>query len=82
MPSEAELRLRERLSRLRSLRLPGGVRVSREVERLEEQLERLSEQPPSDDQIWRLVAYVRTLSKGHQVTTENFTGKTLERGGR
>src|SRR3954463_12582136 len=30
-----------------------------------------------DDQIWRLVAYVQTLSKGHTVTTENFTGKTI-----
>jgi cytochrome c oxidase cbb3-type subunit 3 len=36
----------------------------------------------SDDQIWRLVAYVRSLAKGHQVATENFTGKTVERGGR
>ena len=36
----------------------------------------------SDDQIWQLVAYVETLSKGHHVATENFTGKTLDRGGR
>jgi cytochrome c oxidase cbb3-type subunit 3 len=35
----------------------------------------------ADDQIWRLVAYVRTLSKGHDVTTENFTGKTVARTG-
>lgn len=35
-----------------------------------------------DDQIWRLVTYVQTLEKGHSVTTENFTGKTVERGGR
>lgn len=35
-----------------------------------------------DDQIWRLVAYVETLSKGHNVATENFTGKTVDRGGR
>jgi len=34
-----------------------------------------------DDQIWRLVAYVRTLSTGHSVTTENFTGKTVARTG-
>jgi cytochrome c oxidase cbb3-type subunit 3 len=34
-----------------------------------------------DDQIWRLVAYVETLSKGHSVTTENFTGKTIARTG-
>lgn len=36
----------------------------------------------ADDQIWRLVAYVETLSKGHSVATENFTGKTIDRGGR
>lgn len=35
-----------------------------------------------DDQIWRLVAYVETLSKGKSVATENFTGKTVDRGGR
>jgi cytochrome c oxidase cbb3-type subunit 3 len=35
-----------------------------------------------DDQIWRLVTYVQTLEKGHAVTTENFTGKTIDRGGR
>jgi cytochrome c oxidase cbb3-type subunit 3 len=35
----------------------------------------------ADDQIWRLVAYVQTLSKGHYVTTENFTGKTIARSG-
>lgn len=34
-----------------------------------------------DDQIWRLVAYVQTLSKGHTVATENFTGKTIARSG-
>ena len=35
-----------------------------------------------DDQIWRLVTYVQTLEKGHAVTTENFTGKTVDRSGR
>jgi cytochrome c oxidase cbb3-type subunit 3 len=34
-----------------------------------------------DDEIWRLVAYVRTLSNGHAVATENFTGKTIARSG-
>ena len=34
-----------------------------------------------DDQIWRLVSYVQTLSSGHSVTTENFTGKTIARTG-
>jgi cytochrome c oxidase cbb3-type subunit 3 len=35
----------------------------------------------ADDQIWRLVAYVQTLSAGHSVSTENFTGKTIARSG-
>jgi cytochrome c oxidase cbb3-type subunit III len=35
----------------------------------------------AEDQIWRLVAYVQTLSNGHSVTTENFTGKTIARSG-
>jgi cytochrome c oxidase cbb3-type subunit 3 len=35
----------------------------------------------SDDQIWTLVAYVRSLEKGHAVTTENFTGAGVERSG-
>ena len=35
----------------------------------------------SDGDIWRLVTYVRGLSKGHEVATENFTGKTVERTG-
>ncbi|MGH7619576.1 MAG: c-type cytochrome [Gemmatimonadaceae bacterium] len=35
-----------------------------------------------DDQIWRLVTYIQTLDKGHSVTTENFTGRTIDRGGR
>ena len=34
-----------------------------------------------DDQIWRLVAYVRSLSAGKNVATENFTGKTIEKMG-
>lgn len=35
----------------------------------------------ADDQIWRLVTYVQSLAKGHDVTTENFTGRTVERTG-
>src|SRR5215213_5646029 len=34
-----------------------------------------------DDQIWMLTAYVRSLSAGKNVATENFTGKTVERTG-
>ena len=35
----------------------------------------------SDADIWRLVTYVRTLDAGKKVSTENFTGKTVERSG-
>jgi len=58
MPGEAELRLRERLSRLRSAALLRGARVSTEVERLERQLERIEHQP-SDAEIWRVVELAR-----------------------
>ena len=33
------------------------------------------------DQIWMLVTYLRSLSKGKDVATENFTGRTVERSG-
>jgi cytochrome c oxidase cbb3-type subunit 3 len=35
----------------------------------------------SPDQIWLLVTYVRSLEVNKDVTTENFTGKTVERTG-
>lgn len=35
----------------------------------------------STDQIWMLVSYVRSLDANKNVTTENFTGKTVERTG-
>jgi cytochrome c oxidase cbb3-type subunit III len=35
----------------------------------------------ADDQIWMLVTYVRALSAGKDVSTENFTGRTVERTG-
>jgi acetyl-CoA carboxylase carboxyl transferase subunit alpha len=58
MASEAELRLRERLSRLRNLRLLGGARLSGELERLQRQLDRIAEEP-SDEEIWRSVELAR-----------------------
>ncbi len=58
MPTEAEVRLRERLSKLRSLRLLGGTKVDGEVDRLERQLERISEEP-AENEIWRSVELAR-----------------------
>ena len=57
-PGEAELRLRERLGRLRSLPLLGRTGLSGELERLERQLARL-EAEPTDEEIWRSVELAR-----------------------
>jgi acetyl-CoA carboxylase carboxyl transferase subunit alpha len=58
MPGEAELKLRERLSKLRSAGLLRGARVTEEVGRLERQLERI-EQEPDDHEIWEIVELAR-----------------------
>src|SRR5437588_11059457 len=53
-PTEHELRLRERLGRLRNLPLLGGARLSGELERLQRQIERIGEES-TDEEIWRKV---------------------------
>jgi acetyl-CoA carboxylase carboxyl transferase subunit alpha len=58
MPNEAELRLRERLSKLGAMKLLRGTKVSGELERLQEQLDRLQEEP-SAEEIWRSVELAR-----------------------
>jgi len=55
---DAELRLRERLSRLSSLPLLRGARVSGEADRLRRQLARLSADT-TDEAIWRSVELAR-----------------------
>ncbi|MDE3191459.1 MAG: acetyl-CoA carboxylase carboxyl transferase subunit alpha, partial [Acidobacteriota bacterium] len=57
-PSEHELRLRDRLNRLRSMPLLGGAKLSGELERLQRQLDRIQEEPTGDD-IWRSVELAR-----------------------
>ena len=57
-PSEHELRLRERLGRLRSLPLLGGARVSGELERLQRQIDRIGAEA-TDEDIWRKVELAR-----------------------
>src|SRR2546429_8535100 len=57
-PSEHELRLRERLSRLRAMPLLGGAKLSGELERLQRQLDRIVAEP-SDADIWRSVELAR-----------------------
>ena len=57
-PSEHELRLRERLSRLRNMPLLGGAKLSGELERLQRQLDRMGEEP-TDEEIWQSVELAR-----------------------
>ncbi len=58
MASEAEIRLRERLSKLAGMKLLRGTKLSGELERLQDQLERLQEEP-SAEEIWRSVELAR-----------------------
>src|SRR5437764_13505257 len=57
-PSEHELRLRDRLSRLRNVSLLGGAKLSGELQRLQRQLDRIGEEPTGDE-IWRSVELAR-----------------------
>src|SRR6266571_4688887 len=58
MPTDQELRLRDRLARLRRVNLLGGARLSGELERLQHQLERLAEET-TDEDIWLSVELAR-----------------------
>jgi acetyl-CoA carboxylase carboxyl transferase subunit alpha len=58
MADEAELHLRDRLNRLRSLPLLRGARLSGELERLQRQLDRIVAEPTGEE-IWRSVELAR-----------------------
>jgi acetyl-CoA carboxylase carboxyl transferase subunit alpha len=58
MAGEDELRLRERLARLRDIPLIGNVKVSGDLKRMERQLEQLKAEP-TDEEIWRSVELAR-----------------------
>src|SRR3954469_9288866 len=74
MAGEAELHLRERLSRLRSLPLLRGARLSGELERLQRQLDRIVAEP-SDEQIWRSVELARHPDRPY---TLDYVGRMLD----
>jgi len=61
-PSEHELRLRERLGRLRTMPLLGGARLSGDLQRFQKQLDRL-QQEATDEDIWRSVQLARHDSR-------------------
>src|SRR6266516_2151083 len=58
MATDYELRLRERLARLRNVNLLGGARVSGELEKLQRQIERIARET-TDEEIWRSVELAR-----------------------
>jgi len=58
MAREAELRLREQLSKLKSLPLLRGARLEGDLERLQRQLDHLVAEP-TDEEIWRSVELAR-----------------------
>lgn len=58
MASEAEMRLRERLSKLGGMKLLRGTKLSGELERLQDQLDRLRSEPTAEE-IWRSVELAR-----------------------
>jgi acetyl-CoA carboxylase carboxyl transferase subunit alpha len=57
-PTDYELRLRDRLNKLRNVPLLGGAKLSRELDRLQRQLDRIGAEPTGDD-IWRSVELAR-----------------------
>ncbi len=58
MTADEQLRVRERLAKLKRLSLLGGTRVTGDLERLEEQLERMDAEV-TDEEIWRSVELAR-----------------------
>jgi acetyl-CoA carboxylase carboxyl transferase subunit alpha len=58
MATDAELRIRDRLSKLSRMRLLGGTRLSGELKKLQEQLERVTAEP-TDEEIWARVKLAR-----------------------
>ena len=60
--AEHELRLRERLGRLRNMPLLGGAKLSGDLQRFQKQLDRM-QQEATDEEIWRSVQLARHDSR-------------------
>jgi acetyl-CoA carboxylase carboxyl transferase subunit alpha len=73
-PSDYELRLRDRLNRLRNVPLLGGAKISGELERLQRQIDRIAQEPSGDD-IWRSVELARHPERPY---TLDYVGKLLD----
>src|SRR4051812_36988302 len=55
---EHELHLRQRLARLKNLRLLGGAKLSGELDRLQRQIDKIGDER-TDEEIWRKVELAR-----------------------
>src|ERR671918_786024 len=62
MPSEAEMRLRERLSKLGGMKLLRGTKLSGELARLQDQLDQLRADPTAEE-IWQSVELARHVDR-------------------
>src|SRR5207249_11763737 len=74
MAREAELRLRDQLSKLRSLPLLSGARLSGDLERLQRQLDRIVAEP-SDEELWRAVLLARHVDRPYSL---DYVARLLE----
>src|SRR6476469_9584801 len=75
MAAEDERTIRERLGRLGGLPLLRGTRLSREKRRLEEQLERVTSERATEDEIWETVELAR---HEHRPYTLDYVERILE----
>ena len=74
MAGEAELRLRQRLSKLKGMQLLGGAKLSGDLGRLERQLDRLGSDA-TDEEIWRSVELARHQERPY---TLDYVDRLLE----
>jgi len=74
MAGEAELRLRERLGKLKGMQLLGGAKLSGDLGRLERQLDRLGAEV-TDEEIWRSVELARHQERPY---TLDYVDRLLE----
>ncbi len=75
MPSEAEMRLRERLSKLGGMKLLRGTKLSGELARLQDQLDQLRADPTAEE-IWQSVELARHPDRPY---TLDYVGEHLRR---
>jgi acetyl-CoA carboxylase carboxyl transferase subunit alpha len=74
MTADEQLRLRERLAKLKGMRLLGGTRVSGDIERFEQQLQRM-EEAATDEDIWRSVELARHPDRPY---TQDYVDRLLD----